>query len=394
MLRFKGGIHPDEHKYTAKSKIVDIAPPSYVSIPLYGKKPVISEGDWVSVGDPVAAEYCSHSSISGKVAKIAGDRVIIESDGYMTRSVAVRPFTKKLTDAAEEDLSRHINKLGIISEGEFLADIIKNKSEKSSILLISCGETEPFLCAENRVTEEYTREVVFGAKILMKTMRLKKIVFTLSVSQKKAYKMLHQLTSKLPYVQLERHSMKYPADKKEILMRSYVAAHLSQASSLSRDSFIYMRPSVCAQVFEGFKTGTPAVSRVITVDGDMILKPANLRVPIGCSIEWVLEKTYAKTEEKIQLINGGPISGIPLDKNSYIEKNTKSVIALGKKYTSFKKRECISCTSCHKVCPVGLYPMRFNEGNYEGASKCIGCGSCSYVCPSKLDFTVGTEETK
>ena len=114
MLRFKGGIHPDEHKYTAKSKIVDIAPPSTVSIPLYGRRAVISEGDWVSVGDPLTSDHASHSSVSGRIIEISKGRVVIESDGCMTRSISVRPYTKKLTDASSEDLSRHLFKLGIM----------------------------------------------------------------------------------------------------------------------------------------------------------------------------------------------------------------------------------------------------------------------------------------
>lgn len=391
MLRFKGGIHPDEHKYTAKSKIVDITPPSIVSIPLYGKKPVISQGDWVSVGDPLTFDHSSHASISGRVAEISDDRVVIESDDNMTKSIAVRPFTKKLTDASADDLSQHIFKLGIINEGEFLSDIIKSKSEKASILIISCGETEPFLCAEHRCVTENAREVLFGSKILMKALGLKKIVFTFSANQRKQIRAFKKMTFNLPYVSIERHSTKYPADRKEILLRSYIVAHLSQSSNLCRDSFVYVRPSVCAAVFEGFKSGTPAVTKTITVDGDKVLKPTTLRVPIGTSIKYVLEKTYANLDEHSKLINGGPISGSQISFDGYVENNTKSLIALGKKYTSYTIGECIYCDSCHKVCPEGLYPMIFNEGKLHGASKCISCGSCSYVCPAKLDFSVEKE---
>ncbi len=393
MLRFRGGVHPDEHKYTAKSEIVDITPPPFVSIPLYGDNPVIEEGDWVSVGDTLTAKFRSHSSVSGRVAEISAGKVLIESDGYMTKSIAVRPFTKKLTDATSEELAHHISKLGIVSESAFLSDIINNKSEKASILLVSCGETEPFLCAEHRVISEFAREVVFGAKILMKAMNLKKIVFTLANNQRKPYKQLKALTANLPYVRIERHSLKYPADRKEILIRSYVAAHLSEAGELCRDSFVYVRPSVLTAVFDGFRTGSPAVSQIITVDGDKILNPGNIRVPIGCEIDHVLKETYGNIDENTHLISGGPISGSPIKTDDVVIKGMCAVIALGKKYTSYSKMECISCTSCHKVCPAGLYPMRFNEGNFEGIEDCIKCGSCSYVCPSKLDFRVEKEDS-
>ena len=392
MLRFKGGIHPDEHKYTAKSKIVDITPPSTVFIPLYGKKTVVSVGDWISVGDPLTFDYSVHSSVSGRIAEITGDIAIIESDGYMTKSIAVRPFTKKLTDSTPEELSRHIFKLGIMNEGTFLSEIIKNKSEKASILMVSCGETEPFLCTEHRCITETAREVLFGAKILMKALCLKKIVFTFSVNQRKQINALKKLTKTLTYVSVECHSTKYPADRKEILLRSYILAHLSQASALCRDSFVYIRPTTCAAVFEGFKTGLPAVTQVITVDGDKALKPSTLRVPIGTEIKYVLDKTYTTLDDHTQLLNGGPISGTPISADGYVEKSTKALIALGKKYTTYTVGECIYCDSCHKVCPEGLYPMLFNQGDTNGFDKCIKCGSCSYVCPAKLDFSVDVED--
>lgn len=390
MLRFKGGIHPDEHNYTAKSEIIDITPPSFVSISLCGQKPIVAVGDWISVGDPLCENNRAHSSVSGKITEIKNNRVIIESDGYMTKSIALRPFSKKLTDATKEDLISHISRLGIESEGMPLIEIMNNNAE-GKILLVSCSENEPFLCSEHRIALEYTKELLLGSKILMKAMSLKKIVFTVNKNYRELYKKLRAVTAALPYADVEKHSSKHPADKKEILIRSYAAAHIKEAVHLSRESFVYCRPSVCTAVFEGFRYGTPIVNRVITVDGDCILKPANFRVPIGCSIEHVLKESSAVCNEKTVLICGGPITGCVVAPDSYVEKSDHGLIALGDKYTSHKVLSCISCGSCHKVCPVGLYPMRFLEGNTEGLTKCIKCGSCSYACPAKLEFNLEGE---
>ena len=60
--------------------------------------------------------------------------------------------------------------------------------------------------------------------------------------------------------------------------------------------------------------------------------------------------------------------------------------------------DCIRCSKCVSVCPMGLEPYLLmtvaEQQNYERvesekAMDCIECGSCSYTCPSNralLDY--------
>ena len=54
-------------------------------------------------------------------------------------------------------------------------------------------------------------------------------------------------------------------------------------------------------------------------------------------------------------------------------------------------KECIRCSKCLTVCPMGLNPtLLMNLTEYEvwdraeknAITDCIECGSCSYTCPS------------
>jgi electron transport complex protein RnfC len=73
-----------------------------------------------------------------------------------------------------------------------------------------------------------------------------------------------------------------------------------------------------------------------------------------------------------------------------------------------KSQNCIRCTKCVGVCPMGLEPYllmnqsvreMWPEMESDRVLDCIECGSCSYTCPSNralLDYirfgktTVGT----
>jgi len=60
--------------------------------------------------------------------------------------------------------------------------------------------------------------------------------------------------------------------------------------------------------------------------------------------------------------------------------------------------ECIRCSRCVSVCPMGLEPYLlmtfgqkqiFDRAENERVMDCIECGSCSYTCPANrplLDY--------
>ena len=86
-FKFKGGVKPDGHKYTASTPIDNITEPEYVSIPLTQHtgvmcRPVVKVGDRVLkgqlVGEIPGGLGCPvHSGISGFVKKIFVDKIQI-----------------------------------------------------------------------------------------------------------------------------------------------------------------------------------------------------------------------------------------------------------------------------------------------------------------------------
>jgi electron transport complex protein RnfC len=141
--------------------------------------------------------------------------------------------------------------------------------------------------------------------------------------------------------------------------------------------------------------GIPLIERVITVTGDAIAQPKNLRVRIGTSFKDAIDYCggYSKTPEKI--INGGPMMGYALaNLDIPIIKGVAGILVLSKDAVSHdEEAPCIRCGKCVEVCPIGLIPSMLSilseRGRHEEAYKdygllnCIECGSCAYVCPSK-----------
>jgi electron transport complex protein RnfC len=77
-------------------------------------------------------------------------------------------------------------------------------------------------------------------------------------------------------------------------------------------------------------------------------------------------------------------------------KGTSGILLFTKKYAkTFVEYNCIRCSKCVDVCPMGLLPLmladyikaeRFVEAKEKyGLLDCIECGSCAFVCPSRIN---------
>mgnify|MGYP001814293846 CR=1 FL=1 len=61
-----------------------------------------------------------------------------------------------------------------------------------------------------------------------------------------------------------------------------------------------------------------------------------------------------------------------------------------------EERPCVACSSCARVCPVGILPQlaykaalagEVEEALAHGMPDCVECGLCTYVCPSKIELS-------
>ena len=134
---FRGGIHVEEYKLTAKSRTQIINDPPTVRISMNQSigapaTPTVKVGDTVKIGQvigevPETALGCPvHASVSGKVTAINEMRVtdgsmnrtvVIENDGKNEVHESVVPFTKSITDVSPEEITDIIRRAGITGMG-------------------------------------------------------------------------------------------------------------------------------------------------------------------------------------------------------------------------------------------------------------------------------------
>lgn len=417
MLNFKlrlGGIRLQKNKEeTNQLKSFSGDQPPMVLIPLsmhIGKeaKPVVKVGDQVKKGTLVAERdglisANIHSSISGKVTQLTeimiGQRQVkaikIEND-YRNQIELL---------AQEETLEKVIAAAGIVGLGGagFPTDV-KFLGSTCDTLIINAAECEPFLTTDRRVICEYLEEVIAVLNVLRETYKYQTITLVIEKHQVASLtfikKPLQQASILLKVV--EDH---YPQGAEKILIKNVSQKELALGNIPKDLSICLTNISTIYAIYQAVYQQLPLTERTITVSGDAIAIKKNLRVPIGTSVEWVIEQCGGFSKQPKKVIMGGPMMGRLLPSLSEpILKTTGGIICLSNQESVIpKETSCIKCSECINGCPIGLMPILISQAYREknlvkaqelGALNCIDCGACSYICPSKIDILSDIKQAK
>lgn len=420
---FKGGIHPKEYKEMSSSCPVVSAFPSTktVTIPVTmggaPNSPVVNAGETVARGQIIAdgdkfMNCPVHSSVSGKVKKIqncivTGNTevpcIIIESDDdartqYMP---VLDPFK-----CSKEDALKRIHDAGIVGMGgaSFPAHVKLNPptDKKIDYVLVNAAECEPYLTCDERTMIENHSKLIDGLAIILHIVdETAKGIIVLEDNKRYIKKILEQeisdkkLQDKLSVCLVKT---KYPQGSEKFIVKAAVGREIP-AGKLPADAgcIISNAGTVCA-ISDAFREGIPLIDRSLTISGDAVVKPCNLRVPVGTLVSDLTPEFFTlKEDETVKIISGGPMMGFAMSTMSFpVVKGTSGVTFLTQKETFVgDEDQCISCGTCVSTCAMRLSPVliirELKSGNYEKAKKfglmdCIECGCCAFVCPAHISI--------
>ena len=417
---FRGGCHPDDMKaMTDKKPIVDIEAPQELVYPLNQHigapaEPIVKVGDSVFVGQKIAegkgfVSSNIHASVSGTVKAIE-DRltpngsyqksIIIENDGEDTNNFDTDPRDyKKFTP---DELVDIIKEAGIVGMGGATfpthVKLSPPKEKKIDYIIINGAECEPYLTSDHRAMLETPMEIITGLDILMRIFSLSVGYIGIESNKKDAIKVMrryaaHSRSGKIEIVPLKT---KYPQGAEKQLIYAVTGRKVPRGGLPMDVGAIVQNIDTCASVARAVVYEMPLISRIVTVTGDCVKNPANVRVRIGTPFNYIIEKTGGLRAHPKKVIMGGPMMGIAVPNLTVpVIKGTSAILTFGKRIsgaTIDKAATCIRCGKCVCACPMHLMPLYLKEaaqlGDFErlktlGVQDCIECGSCSFVCPGR-----------
>ena len=417
LLTFKGGIHPPYRKeYTEKKALERAKSPKVVYIPLQqhigaSATPIVKVGDEVKLGQKIGEKqgFVSsnvHSSVSGKVIgieehELPGGRglcIVVENDFKEELHESVKP-KGNLENLSKEDIISIITEAGIVGMGgaAFPTHIKTSPPSDKQIdaVILNGAECEPYLTADHRLMLENPEDVVFGLKILMKSLNVSKGYIGIEVNKLDALESIKKEAQKYSDIQVIPLKVKYPQGAEKQLIYACTGKEVPSGGLPMDVGVVVNNVATAAQIAQTIKTGMPLVERITTVTGSCIKEPKNLIVKVGTLVFEVIQQCGGIKEDKNlgKVVIGGPMTGIAqYTMDIPVNKGESGILLLDEKESHKQKpQNCIRCGKCVDVCPAFLQPLYISayslKNDFESCEKyrtldCIECGSCSFVCPS------------
>ncbi len=402
------GIRLSHRKNTENCATVDFPLPEIVRIPMamtMGKacQPLVKAGDHVKVGqkigdtDEVFAAPV-HSGVSGTVKAVKDFRTVlgitckmveIETDGEQTVSEEVRPPV--ITD--KESFIRAVRESGVCGLGGagFPTHMKLSPKEKIDTIIINGAECEPYITADYREMLECPDDIIGGIRLIKDMLGIDHAILAIEANKPAAIKNFTEMADGDDTIDIITLPSIYPQGAEKVIIYNATGRIVREGELPSQQGVIVINVSTVAFIYRYTKTGMPLVDRRLTVDGNAVGTPKNVRAVIGTPLRGILEYCDTDLTHLRKLIGGGPMMGVSIpDIDLPVLKTSNALLALD----HFDEREtsaCIRCGRCVRVCPLGLMPCDIDRAykNRDIAELkklkvklCMNCGSCTYICPA------------
>ncbi len=415
---FRHGVHPPEEKeFTRELTIRRMPYPDELVLPLrqHAGKPAklcVKVGDHVERGDTIAEAdgFISvpiHASAAGTVTSIEywphpdgsyAEAVRIAVDKFAMQVPRPR-IVPKWEGLTTDEVVKAVQQAGVVGLGGAAfpthVKLAPPKEYNVHTLIINGAECEPYLTSDHRTMAEYPDRVLFGIRVMMHAMGVKKCVVGIEKNKPDAVAAMRNAVPKDLDVEILPLTVKYPQGAEKMLIQAVTGVEVPSGKLPVTVGVVVQNVGSVAAIAEVFETGLPLIERIVTVTGHGLVKPQNLIVPVGTKLRDLLAYCGGLTADAAEVILGGPMMGTAVaNLDAPVVKGTTGVVVLARHETrGATVYPCIHCGRCLDACPVFLNPSHLGDlarvGRYEemtGAhlADCMLCGSCAYVCPSNI----------
>jgi electron transport complex protein RnfC len=419
-----GGVHPAENKISAGKKPENLPLPETVTIPVSQHigapaKVLVNKGDKVKTGQVIAesAGFVSaniHSSVSGTVAKID---LFPDSSGYRRMAVQINVEGDEWMDDIErsedivkdfslesDQIVKKILASGLVGLGgaTFPSHVKLSvpAGKKAEYLIVNAVECEPYLTSDHALMMSKGEQIIVGTRIMMKALKVEKAIIGIENNKPDAIEYLSSLVVNEEGISVQGLKVKYPQGGEKQLVAALLGREVPSGGLPIDVGVVAFNVGSIYAAYEAIQKNKPLIERMVTITGKSLASPSNFIVRIGTPVQALIDAAGGLPEDTGKVINGGPMMGKSLSSLDVpIVKGSSGILIIPEEEASRKEvKNCIRCSKCVSVCPMGLEPYllmsmserdMFERMEVEKVMDCIECGSCSFTCPSSrplLDY--------
>jgi electron transport complex protein RnfC len=366
------------------------------------------------IGEPAGfVSVPVHASISGKVTAVGrfphplggeDTAAVIEGDGDDAWDESVVPHDN-VGALAPKEIVDIVQQAGIVGLGgaAFPTHVKLSPPDSKPIdtAILNGAECEPWLTADHRLMLERPGEVLKGFRLILRALGCTRGLVGIEANKPDAVESMREAAASLreampeePGIEVVMVQVKYPQGAEKQLIDALLRRRVP-AGGLPMDvGVVVQNVGTAFAVYEACYLGKPLISRVVTITGTPLARPANFMPRLGTLVSSLVEQAGGLSGEVAKVISGGPMMGIAQFTTEIpVIKGMSGVLFLGPGEVDVRPPDpCIRCGHCVHACPMKLLPTtiekyvmagKIEEASRIGLNDCIECGSCAYVCPSR-----------
>ncbi|HUN81936.1 MAG TPA: RnfABCDGE type electron transport complex subunit C [Phycisphaerae bacterium] len=404
---FDGGLFlPDYKAGIAKRPAETLAVQETLRVPLTVRRDlptqvVVKHGDPVRRGQflsipAAAASLPAHAPTSGTVTAL--DRVWTPMEGFLPCAVLQPDGRDEWIETSRrwesDSFAREIRDAGVFSPlpREGLHELLLRASRSGvSDLIINAMETEPFLVSDLRTLVEESGRIVDAIAEIADSIGVQHVHFALPYRHRRVVKRIEAETQGR-YINVVPLAHKYPQCSPLILLKTLIDREVVPGGSPIDAGALILPLAAVRMAAQAILDGRPVTHALVTVAGDAVERPGVYRVAVGTPL-LDLARRVGLLGEPRQIIWGGPLSGLSLDRQDAVITREACGVLMFQDAAAADPVPCIRCGWCAEDCPAGLDPslLLHLEAQDECSTRenmmlkaCVDCGLCSHICPSQL----------
>ncbi len=283
---------------------------------------------------------------------------------------------------------------------------------KADTVIINGAECEPLLRVDQQLMARRAAHVLKALDLIAEQVGARRGVVALKAHYHDAVASLTRELVSYPRLELFTTGSFYPAGDEQVLVTEVTGRVVPEGGIPLQVGVVVCNVETALNVYEAHTFGEPVTEKYVTVTGS-VRRPMTVRVPLGITVGEMLALAGGSQTDDYAVINGGPMMGKIVPRESVITKTTKGLIVLPTGHpllTSLHRPlertikdaaiACMQCSLCTDVCPRAnlghrIYPHKLMRlaaygsvcDKYDtpmNAFLCCGCRLCEYACVMAL----------
>ena len=262
----------------------------------------------------------------------------------------------------KEQIQGKVKAAGIVGAGGAGFPTYVKMGASAEIYLVNGAECEPLLKVDQQLAHKYAKELVRGLELGMLATGAKEGVIALKAKYGPAIEALTPLLLK----NMRIHILKdiYPAGDEVITIWMATGRRVPPGALPLNVGVVVNNVQTLINVARAVDEDKPVTLRTLTVTG-AVKTPITVTVPIGTSMQEVVDMAGGLTIDQADYIDGGPMMGALItDLSAPVTKATGGIIALPSDHILIQRRKapmevvsriaktnCEQCGLCTELCP-------------------------------------------